>query len=165
MVRWIGLAAAALAASGCGVESKGGPRVARPAPAPCPRGAFDPVAVVIHPLTRLEPDGAGGTRIDAHIEFRDAAGDEVKGAGRLSLELSRETGPVTGLGSSAQLLRWEADLSDAGMNSRSYDRVTRTYRFELTGLPEWAAGGGLVLRAILTPAGGAPMRDERALSP
>jgi hypothetical protein len=125
---------------------------------------FEPVSVLIHPLTRFVPSERGAGRIDAHIELRDSAGDDVKGAGRLTLELYRETGPVSGMGSREQLLRWEADLSDPKENSRAFDRVTRTYRFELSGVPaEAGQDRALSLRVVLWLPGGAQISDEAGL--
>lgn len=162
------LLAALLILPSCGIEQKGGVRPPSPARGTEGGGAssypFSPVAIVIHPLTRLVVDRDSRTRIDAHIEFRDAAGDEVKGAGRLVLELYRESGPVTGMGGREQLLRWETDLTDARANSNAYDRVTRTYRFELTGVPANAASGrSLVLRAVLMGSGSRPLEDEAVI--
>lgn len=153
----LALAGTLLLALGCGLKTKGG---ARPGNAARPQSAarclFEPVSILVHPLTRFVPGERGVGRIDAHVELRDAEGDDVKGAGRLTLELYRETGPVTGMGAREQLLRWETDMSDPKENSRAFDRVTRTYRFELAGVPAEAGDDrALMLRAVLRlPTGG-----------
>jgi hypothetical protein len=126
--------------------------------------AFAPVAILVHPLSRLVIQPGKEPRIDAHIEMRDAAGDEVKGAGKLVLELHRGSGAFTGAGMRQPALRWETDLADAQENSRAFDRVTRTYRFELTGIAETiGTEGGLRLRAVLTTGDGRELADEMGL--
>lgn len=126
--------------------------------------AFEPVSIRVHPLTRVVMRPDHEPRIDAHIEMRDAAGDEVKGTGRLALELYRGSGPFMGGGVREQVLRWETDLSDLDANSRAFDRVTRTYRFELTGLPETPAEKtGLRLRVVLRAEDGRELADEVGL--
>lgn len=130
------------------------------------RGAclFEPVSVEVHPLTRLVA-GEGGVSIDAHVSLRDEEGDEVKGVGRLVIELYRESGPIEGIGERVQVRRWDADLSNAERNSRAYDRVTRTYRFELSGVPGTDADGAiLTLRAVFIRADGRQMSAERRLA-
>lgn len=141
---------------GCGSAPK--PRVVGVYPDSC---AFEPVAIVVHPLTRLVLQPEKEPRIDAHIEFRDAAGDEVKAVGALVIELFRGSGPFMGEGMRQQVLRWETNLSDMEENSRAYDRVTRTYRFELTG-PADALDekSSLRLRATLTRDKGREIADE-----
>ncbi|MBL8745925.1 MAG: hypothetical protein JNK58_06160 [Phycisphaerae bacterium] len=147
-------------APGCSSGPRPGPRVVASGGS-C---VFEPVAIVVHPLSRLVMAEGKEPRIDAHIELRDAAGDEVKGVGRLVLELFRGSGPFMGGGSRQQVLRWETDLSDLAENDRSFDRVTRTYRFELTGLPATVdEKSGLRLRAELTTEDGREMTDEIGL--
>lgn len=124
---------------------------------------FEPVALRLHPLTRIVSRQDNHLRIDAHIELRDAAGDEVKGAGLLVIELVRGGGPIMTGGSSPYVLRWQTDLSDPAENNRSYDRVTRTYRFELSGETEIVAAGNLRLRAALTRSDGRALTDELTL--
>ncbi|MDX2116304.1 MAG: hypothetical protein SFZ24_11895 [Planctomycetota bacterium] len=173
----IGAAAALLNAAGCGVESKGGglrpvtdPSAsagASSAPAAWP---FVPARLSIHPLTRVVRSGPGsaGATIDAHVELRDAAGDEVKGVGRLVFELERDGGGIEGMTGRERISRWETDLTDLAANSSAYDRVTRTYRFQLTGLPEDMPGARrFVLRATLTPPGpgATPLSAEHSFIP
>lgn len=152
----------ALALGACGLEPK--PLPERPRQ---PRGErpnmFAPVEVRIHPLTRMihEKDEDGGNRIEAHIEMLDEAGDGVKGAGMLSIELYRGSGPVSGVGEQDQLDRWSINLADRQINAEAYDRVTRTYRVVLTGLPRYLKGPeGLTLHIRLTTPGGRQLAAE-----
>lgn len=148
------------ALSACGVEPRGGVRPVATNASNAERCMFQPVILRIHPLTRLQRRENGSSTIDAHIEFRDDAGDEVKAAGRLGIELYRESGPVVGAGERLQVARWEEDLTDPERNSRAYDRVTRTYRFELSGVPTASGEQGLTLRATLNLAGGTRLSDQ-----
>lgn len=155
-----------LAMGGCGIEPK--PLPQRPAqPREGSRGnPFAPVEVRVHPLTRLvrEKDEDGGFRIEAHIEMLDAAGDGVKGAGTLVIELYRGSGPVAGVGEEDQLDRWSINLADLAVNAEAYDRVTRTYRVILTGLPNYLKGPeGLTLRIRLTTPSGRQLSSEARL--
>lgn len=129
-------------------------------------GLFAPVEVRVHPLTRFvrEKDEDGGHRIEAHIEMLDQAGDGVKGAGTLSIELYRGSGPVSGVGEKDQLDRWTINLADPKVNAEAYDRVTRTYRVILTGLPNDLKGpDGLTLRIRLTTPTGRQLSSEARL--
>lgn len=151
------IALALMPVAGCGLTPKW---LATPRASRAPAWPFAPARLHIHPLTRIVPDPAGGpASIEAHIELVDRAGDEVKGVGRLLLELYRESGPVRGVGEQAQLLRWTVDLSDPERNASAYDRVTRTYRVLLTQVPASALDPErLLLRALLiTP-------DDRQLA-
>ncbi len=159
-----GLGAMVLALGAALVGCSSGTKPARHSGSPAAACAFEPVAILIHPLTRLVIQPDKEPRIDAHIEMRDAAGDEVKGTGRMALELYRGSGPFMGGGMREQVLRWETDLSNLEENSRAFDRVTRTYRFELTGLPESPGEKvGLRLRAVLKTEGGRELTDEVGL--
>ena len=113
---------------------------------------FVPIRLRIYPLTHLDLDEAGKPIIVCHIEFKDAWGDSVKGAGQLQIQLYRSQE-----NSDIQELRWDVDLTDLGMNAALYDSITRTYRVRLGSLPQWAdeitagrAKGRITLRAILT---------------
>ena len=113
---------------------------------------FEPVRIEIHPLTTLRRNPeTGRLLIEAHVSFFDAVDDEVKGRGLLLFELYLERAPA---GERRQLSRWTVDLSDLIQNEHSYDRVTRTYRATLTGLPQEIerGDGGLTLEAQLTTA-------------
>lgn len=167
LARWgitCALLGAALAVSSCGLQKKGGD-LAGPAPGEAPAWPFAPVELNIHPLTRFITDPqTGEVRIEAHIELIDEHGDEVKGLGTLLLMLYRELGPVPGVESTGQLKRWTLDLSDIDENNQAYDRVTRTYRIGLTGLPPDAQSGqNLRLTAQLTTPDGMRLRSTRRL--
>lgn len=144
----------------CAVELAACQRARVPSFTPPPGGGwpFAPAKLVVHPLTHLVTGGES-PHIDAHIELLDAAGDEVKGVGALTLELTRGIG---GAGGRARL--WQIDLNDLGRNSEAYDRVTRTYRFELTGMPAEALDGrGATLRVTLTTPDGRKLSGDRRL--
>lgn len=147
----------------CGLHSKGqggAGEAARTASieVACP---FAPVALVVHPLTRVVkgPQDAAA-RLEVYIELRDRFGDEVKGLGDLAVELLEDGGPIAGVGQQRQLALWRFDLNDLEANDRAYDPITRTYRIDLANAPEGAAsapngaGGRVLIRATLTvPAG------------
>lgn len=151
---------------GCGLEPKPYPvRPTQPVGSE-PDNPFAPVEIRIHPLTRLvrEQDEDGGSRIEAHIEMLDEVGDGVKGAGQLTIELYRGSGPVAGVGEEDQVQRWTLDLVDRRANAGAYDRVTRTYRVVLTGLPLFIKGPeGLTLRVRLTTPAGRQLSSEARL--
>lgn len=119
---------------------------------------FAPVAMTIHPLTRIDRDAAGELWIICHIELRDAWGDPVKGAGQLQIQLYRPIGGRLS-GHGVQELTWDVDLADMERNASHYDAATRTYRLPLREPPAWLAEApdssvarGL-LRAVFTTAG------------
>ena len=91
------------------------------------RTPFAPARVRIHPLTHLGRDTSDDPVIVLHIEMLDAWDDGVKGVGLLSVE-------VVGAGTPRQ---WDVDLFDMSVNAPAYDPHTRTYRFQLAGLPDW----------------------------
>ncbi len=92
---------------------------------------FAPETLRIHPLTRLVTDPVDGDpRIEAHFELADVHGDPVKALGVISFQIYREDDP------SVQLERWQLDLTNLAANAESYDRVTRTYRLSLRGVPD-----------------------------
>ena len=94
---------------------------------------FAPETMRVHPLTRFTTDAVDGDpRIDAHFELFDANRDPVKALGLVSFQLYRED---VGSGSPIQLERWQVDLTDPAANAEPYDRVTRTYRLSLRGVP------------------------------
>lgn len=123
----------------CSVERKGGPGSGRGPvnPASAGENPFAPVQLVIHPLTRLVKDpGEGDERIEMYLELRDRWEDSTKWLGEAVMELFRETPPVAnGPSGIEQVKRWRVDLMDAEANVKAYDRVTRTYRLTLVGLP------------------------------
>lgn len=96
---------------------------------------FAPAQVSIFPLTQLEVDDNGDAWLLLFIELRDRWSDPVKAVGWLTVYLE----PVsTGVDTTGHDARWDVDLTDASVNSALFDPVTRTYRFQLGGLPERA---------------------------
>ena len=95
-------------------------------------GPFAPTEMRIHPLTHAEAVGVNG-QIVLHVEVRDGWGDTIKGIGDVQVRL-RRSGATT-LGESGT--KWDIDLRDFSTNVSYFDSVTRTYRFVLTGLPDW----------------------------
>lgn len=97
-------------------------------------GPFAPTAMRIHPLTHTEADGES-SRIVLHVEVRDGWGDTIKGVGDVQVHL-RRSGSAT-IGESG--IKWDIDLRDLTTNVSYFDSVTRTYRFVLSGMPDWFA--------------------------
>ncbi|MEM1166363.1 MAG: hypothetical protein AAGI30_08755 [Planctomycetota bacterium] len=99
-------------------------------------GPFPPTRLVIHPLTQIyaSPD-TGQAVLELHIDLRDAHAHQVKSLGELVVELYEDRGLGRGAGA-RQLERWTVDLRNPDFNAVPFDRVTRTYQFELIGLPE-----------------------------
>ena len=146
------LLAAALCAlaTGC-VES----RPDRPTPLDSWKdGPFAPVRARIHPLTRIV-SGPEGRQIEVHLELYDYWDHSVKGIGTVLFELYRERTLGGGVTGATQEMRWPViDISDPEANSRPYDPVTRTYLFQLQGLPQDLPPGRIVLHATFTTANG-----------
>lgn len=114
---------------------------------------FAPETLRIHPLTRFITDPVeGDPRIDAHFELFDANRDPVKALGLVSFQLYRDDATS---GSPIQLERWQVDLTDPAANAEPYDRVTRTYRLSLRGVPESITQSTrlLLLAQFTTPEG------------
>ncbi len=136
---------------------------------------FAPSSLRVYPLTHLERGEDNKGRVICHIELKDRWGDSSKGVGALRIAMY---GPGTGQpgGASVQLAKWEVNLSDLARNTALFDPATRTYRIQLTGVPEWvarlAAGGeaakglasGVTLQATLSVVGPdgrvADLKDE-----
>lgn len=136
---------------------------------------FAPSSLRVYPLTHLERGDDNKGRIICHIELKDRWGDSSKGVGALRIALY---GPGTGQpgAASIQLAKWEVNLSDLTRNTALFDPATRTYRIQLTGVPEWVArlaiGGeaakglapGVTLQATLSVVGSdgrvADLKDE-----
>jgi len=122
------------------------PRMGNPAPTEVPLNTwpFAPASLRIYPLTHLERGEDNKGRVIAHVELKDKWGDTTKGVGALRLAMY---GPGQGQpgGPSVQLAKWEINLSDMTKNAALFDPATRTYRVQLTGVPEWigrlAVGG------------------------
>lgn len=136
---------------------------------------FAPSSLRIYPLTHLDRGEDNKGRIICHIELKDRWGDSSKGVGALRISMY---GPGTGQpgAASVQLAKWEVNLSDLARNTALFDPATRTYRIQLTGVPDWvahlAAGGeaakglppGVTLQATLSVVGPdgrvADLKDE-----
>lgn len=100
---------------------------------------FPPTDVRINPLTRIiPPSGEQDARIEVHVELLDRFSHPVKALGMLHFEL-REGGQGRE-GEPSQVKRWEVDLREPRLHEEPYDRVTRTYRFFLEGVPSLDAG-------------------------
>ncbi len=95
-------------------------------------GPFAPAMMRVHPLTHSEIYD-GQTRVVLHVEIRDGWGDTIKGVGRVSVRLRRSGASTIG----ETGVNWDIDLRDLATNVSYFDSVTRTYRFVITGLPDW----------------------------
>ena len=96
--------------------------------------ALLPVELRIHPLTRLvRRDEDATSSLDLHFELVDRWGHSTKALGELSVTLFGRDGIRNERGDPVR--RWVVDLRDPDENARPYDRVTRTYRFLLTEIP------------------------------
>ena len=128
-------------------------------------GPFAPEALRVHPLTGfVVMEETGERRLEAHLELTDAWGHVVKGLGRVTLELYDDRGPIGRGGGASQLQRWVLDLEDAGASSEPFDRVTRTYRFTLIGIPgEASERDALLLAARFESVGGRELLATRRL--
>ena len=100
-------------------------------------GPFAPAMMRVHPLTHTEVFD-GQTRVVLHVELRDGWGDTIKGVGRVSVRLRRSGASTIG----ETGVNWDMDLRDLATNVSYFDSVTRTYRFVITGLPDWFAVEG-----------------------
>ena len=102
-----------------------------------PEYPFVPNRVVIHPLTRASSDRDGTWRLRIHFFFTDAWNDEVKGLGRVQVQLFADG---QWEGRRIEPVAWnEIDLNDLAANRRHYDPVTRTYVLEVpeSAMPAW----------------------------
>lgn len=93
--------------------------------------------VVVHPLTRAGQARDGRWQLRVHFFFLDAWNDEVKGLGRVQVQMFAsgrwEGQPI-------ETVAWEViDLNDLESNRRHYDPVTRSYVLEVTEdmMPQW----------------------------
>lgn len=98
---------------------------------------FVPDRVLVHPLTRAATTREGEWSLRVHFFFLDAWDDQVKGLGRVQVQLFA-AGEVAGEG--IEPVAWEEiNLSDLTTNRRHYDHVTRTYVLEVpqAAMPDW----------------------------
>ncbi len=150
----------ALSAAGCGGDSRapdttiaqGGAAGTEMPAASTVLAALAPVRLRIHPLTRLERDETGRLRLVCYLELVDRFGHACKWLGQSRVELYRPSDAALGetsiagaaigggaplAGGEVQQGLWNADLAEPDGNAEKYDWVTRTYRLELVGLPDW----------------------------
>lgn len=99
-------------------------------------GPFAPASLRVHPLTHLERDPERGVYLLVHVQLHDRWSDICKGVGVMHLALFQPTG-LGGAGQEQQLLQWQVDLRDLERNAAFFDPATQTYRFSLSGLPDW----------------------------
>ena len=100
---------------------------------------FVPNRVVIHPLTRAGQTRDGAWRLRVHFFFLDAWDDQVKGLGRVQVQLFADG---RWEGEPIEPVAWEEiNLNDLASNRRHYDPVTRTYVLEVAqdAMPTWLA--------------------------
>lgn len=98
---------------------------------------FVPDRVLVHPLTRAATTREGEWKLRVHFFFLDAWDDQVKGLGRVQVQLF--AGGKDG-GDRIEPVAWEEiDLNDLASNRRHYDHVTRTYVLEVPqeAMPAW----------------------------
>lgn len=131
---------ALLAGATCGCADGASRRASAPDGSAPDSGPFAPARVEIHALTRVVaarvPGAAGGSpTIEAHIEFVDAWGFEVRALAALRFGIAGGSGAtVAGEGATDT---WTVDLTDPEENARRFDRVTRTYVLPLRDAPAW----------------------------
>ena len=125
----------------------------RPKPAGSPKNtgavagtsAFEPVELRIHPLTRIRESSDGvGHSVDLYFELLDRWGHGVKALGTLTVELRAIN--AGGQREPFQVRSWTVALSEPGVNSAAYDRVTRTYHIVLEDVPAGSDGSELLAR-------------------
>lgn len=124
-----------------------------------PEWPYWPVAMRLHPLTRLTTDPqTGQTIIECRIEFVDGDAQTSKAVGQLTLQVYPDSVTPTGSGA---LETWNQDLRDAAINRRQYDDVTRTYLFRLQATQPLPAG--CEVRAFFLSADGRRMNAAMRL--
>ena len=109
-----------------------------------------PVAMRIHPLTRLTNDPLSSQAIvECRLEFTDSDGQTSRAVGQLTVQLYPDGVTPTGSGA---METWNQDLRDPLANRQQYDDVTRTYllRLQLTQPP----AAGCELRAFFLSSDG-----------
>lgn len=138
------LVIALLAGATCGCADGASRRASAPDGSAPDAGPFAPARVEIHALTRVVAARASGASgggagrwptIEAHIEFVDAWGFEVRALAALRFGIAGGSGAnAEGEGATDT---WTVDLTDPEENARRFDRVTRTYVLPLRDAPSW----------------------------
>ncbi|MFI4881157.1 MAG: hypothetical protein ACIAQU_01075 [Phycisphaerales bacterium JB064] len=98
---------------------------------------FVPNRVLVHPLTRASKTRDDLWALRIHFFFLDAWDDQVKGLGRVQVQLFADGQWED---ESIEPVAWEEiNLSDLTTNRRHYDHVTRTYVLEVPqdAMPAW----------------------------
>jgi hypothetical protein len=98
---------------------------------------FVPDRVLVHPLTRATMTRDDQWRLRIHFFFLDAWDDQVKGLGRVQVQLFANGEQA---GERFEPVAWEEiNLNDLATNRRHYDHVTRTYVLEVPqdAMPQW----------------------------
>ena len=123
---------------------------------------FAPVAMRIHPLTRVVADDAK-ENVEIHIELKDQFGDVGKGVGTISLDLYAYA--LLGLGNRGErLASWSGDISTPPLNKQYWDPITRTYVFRFRADPVMLrARSKWVLSAAMTFPNHTELKDEFTL--
>ena len=123
-------------------------------------GAFVPVRVRIHPLTRMLPAIPPDTpaRIDAHIELIDQWGLPVRALGELRFVARLDEADANTVAQTQPnfpgVVVWNIDMTDPEANaSQYYDRVTRTYHIALSDATLVEARSPLTLDVVFVAPG------------
>lgn len=120
---------------------------------------FAPVAMRLHPLTRILPD-----QLEARVELMDQMDDVTKGVGQITLELYRYE--LASLHHRGQLVqRWQTDISTLQTNEKFWDPITRTYVFRYPLDPQQTKDAGrFILVASMRFANNSELNNQMTLS-
>jgi len=159
--------ASASVVGGCGAPQPGAPPTSPPEGTES-SGAFAPVRLRVHPLTRWTRDAERDVVIRAHVELLDAWEHPVKELGVFRVELRRVRETV---GSSESVagepeLRWEVDLRDPQQNAGVfYDGVTQTYELTLGVDRDVSRSAAWRVEVVFTDPSGRRLSDSFRLEP
>jgi hypothetical protein len=100
-------------------------------------GAFQPVHMRVHPLTRVTRETSGDEVLLCHLELRDRYDQVVKCLGLVQVELFPADSQGKPKDETAEPERlWQVDLRDPKKNADAFDDVvTHTYALHLGSLP------------------------------
>lgn len=108
--------------------------------------ALAPVAVRLHPLTRLERTADGGVCVVVHVELIDRYDQSGRWPGTLRVSLLRPATAPSGdvrargvPGGESLDMSFTADLRNGEAHAAAYDWVTRTYVVRRCDMPAWIA--------------------------